>query len=49
MAKGGASDWMECELSRVDEVDTRTTRSPSAHMLKIKSYNGPDEMPGGAS
>ena len=47
MAKGGASHWMERGSSRVDEVDRRTTTSPSAHVLKIKSYNGPDEMRGG--
>ena len=47
MAKGGALDWMERGSSRVHEVDRRTTGSPSAHMLKIKSYNGPDETCGG--
>ena len=40
---------MERGSSRVDEVDTRTTGSPSMHELKIKSYNGPDEIAGGAS
>ena len=47
MAKGGASDWMERGSSRADEVDTRTTGSPSAHVLKIKSYNSLDETRGG--
>ena len=47
MAKCGALDWMERGSSRFDEVDKRTSGSPSAHVLKIKSYNGPDETRGG--
>ena len=38
---------MERGSSRVEEVDTGTTGSPSAHVLKIKSYNGSNEMRGG--
>ena len=47
VVKGDALDWMERGSSRVDEMDTQTIGSPSAHVLKIKSYNGVDETRGG--
>ena len=46
VAKCGASDWMERGSSCIHEVDARTTGSPSTHVLKIKSYNGPDKTRG---
>ena len=47
MAKGKALDQAKHRSLRIDRMNTWTTGSPSVHVLKIKSYNGPDEMRGG--